>query len=320
MTRLALVHPTGLLATELRDGLDRRRDLWQELRLLSDDAEDIGGLTEVRGEAAVISALDDTSLGGVDVAFFAGPAESARSLVPKLPRGARAIVLSPDAGAEDGHPVVAGINLESAADDHPVLVSPHPGAIALSHLLAPLVTFQPERMAVTLMQPISVRGHRGLDEVFEQTRSILAFSSESPREVFQTQMAFNMLPVEPQPQIVAHLQNVLGLEFPSSIQVLQAAIFHSYGVSLHLDLGNDPGAEAVRDALTAHPFIDASPDPELLGPIDAAARDEIILGDVTPVANRPGSYQIWAVMDNITCGGALNAMQILEAIRPAGTH
>ena len=318
MTRLALIHPTGLLATELRDNLDRRRDLWQELRLFSDNSEDIGGLTEVRGEAAVIGSLDDASLDDIDVVFFAGPIESTRSVLPKL--SGRAIVLSPDAKTQDGHPVVAGLNLDDASDDHAVLLSPHPGTIALAHLLAPLAEFRPERLAVSLMQPISVHGHRGLDEMFEQTRSILAFSSESPREVFPTQMAFNMLPVEPQPQIADHLQKVLGREFPVSVHVLQAAVFHSYGISLHLELGNDPGTETVRDALTAHSFIDASPDPELLGPIDAAARDEVILGDVTPVAGHPGSYQVWAVMDNLTCGGALNAVHILEAIRPPGTH
>ncbi len=319
MTRLALLHPSGLLATELRESLERRNDLWQALALFSDVEDDVGSLTEVRGEATLVSPLDGSSLDNIDIAIFGGNIEQTRALLPGRPDATTALVLSPDATAEDGVPVVAGVNLEAVQGDGGVLLSPHPGTVLLAHLLHPLQTFAPKQLVANLLQPVSTHGRQGLDEVFEQTRSLLTFSSESPREVFTAQMSFNVLPVPPQPQIGDHLRTVTGIDIPMSIQVLQMAVFHSYAVSLYVQLGEDPGVEALRSALEAHPFIDPSPDPELLGPIDAAARDEVLLGHIDPVAGQPGAYQLWAVMDNLTCGGAINALGILEALQPSGS-
>lgn len=316
---IALVHPTGLLAVELRETLDRQRDLWRRLDLLSDLPDDVGTLGEVGGKPVLVQPIDEHSFEGTDVVFFAGDIEAARPLIARVPAETTIVLLSPGAGPEDGHPVVAGINLETAEPER-VLLSPHPGTVALAHLLHPLLQFRPRRLAATLLQPVSIRGKAALDEMFDQTRAILAFADNPPREIFPTQLAFNVLPAESPGHVAGHLRTVLGLEAPMSVQVLQAAIFHSFAVSLHLELAEDPGVEAVKKALEGEPFIDFAVDPELLGPIDAANRDEVLVGSVDPVAGLPGVYQLWAVMDNLTRGGALNALAILEALHPVATH
>ena len=53
-------------------------------------------------------------------------------------------------------------------------------------------------------------------------------------------------------------------------------------------------------------------------PIDAAAREEVVLGAVD--RSDSGGYWIWAVMDNLTCGGASNAMRIFEAVQSQHVH
>ena len=314
MTRLALIHPTGILANELRESLDRRRELWLEIALLSDNEEEIGHLTEARGTAAMVQPLVPDSLSEVDVVFFGGSIEATRPLLAMVPPSASAVILSPDANLDDGQPLVGGVNLTNTDPAH-VLLSPHPGAIALAHLLHPLRDLALRRATATLLQPISVHGNAALDEVFNQTRAILAFAQNQPRDIFPTQMAFNVLPTQHSADaVVSHLHSVLGEELPVEVQVLQAGIFHSYGVSLTVEFETDPGQKAVEEALTGHPMIDRAPDPELLGPIDAAAREEVILGPVEADGRRAGVYRLWAVMDNLTCGGALNAIQILEAV------
>ena len=117
MSTLALIHPTDLVAVELREELERRRDLWEELLLFSTDPEEIGTLSEVRGAAAMVQKLEDDSLEGVDVAFFSGAMERNRPLLERLPAATAAVVLSADAGGGDGRPVVAGVNLDSASRD-----------------------------------------------------------------------------------------------------------------------------------------------------------------------------------------------------------
>ncbi len=311
MSVLAILHPTNLLAAELRETLGRRPDLWREILLLSDNAEEVGSLTEIGGGAAMVQALEADSLDRVDVAFFCAPIETSRPLIAALGASTAAVVLSPEAAVDDGHPVVGGINLETADRSRPLL-SPHPGTVALAHLLQPLKSFVPRRAVATLLQPVSVCGKAGLDEMFQQTRAILAFSSEQPREVFPHQMAFNVVPAEAsQTALVSHLQTVLDSDLEVSAQVLQAGVFHSFGISLHVELDDDPGAEEVAQALAEHPVNELVEQPQVLGPIDAAARGKVLVGPVEPA--RPG-YNVWAVMDNLTRGGALNAVEILEAI------
>lgn len=320
MSVLALVHPTDLLAVELRETLDRRRDLWRELRLLTTIEEEVGVLTEVRGAAAMVQELGPRSLDGADAVFFCSSIGRNRPLFERLPASTLAVVLSPDAGPGDGHPVVAGVNLETAAG-RDRLISPHPGTVALAHLLHPLRSFAPRRAVATLLEPISTCGKAGLDEMFEQTRSILAFRPNPPREVFPVQMAFNVVPVAaPTAHMAAHLRTVLAGDLTVSIRVLRAAVFHSYGISLHVELGADPGAGEVASALAGHPMNDPAVDPELLGPIDAAARDEVLVGPVLSDPAVAGGYHLWATMDNLTCGGARNALSILEAVGHQVVH
>lgn len=328
MMKIALLHPSGLVGDDLRLALSGKRQLWQELRLLTTDDEEVGTLTDLADAAAMVTRLEPGDLDHVDVAFFCGNIEESRPLIAGLSPAATAIVLSRDAAPEDGHPVVAGVNGETAHRGGPLL-SPHPATVLLAHLIHPLRDFGPEHAVATLVQPVSVYGRKGLDEVFEQTRSILHFNPEPPRKVFPTQMAFNILPAASSTEHAAteyaatHLKAVLAFSAGAeNVQIatstLQSSVFHSYGVNLHIRLVDDPGPEQVREALAQHPAIDLSADPELLGMIDAAARDEVLVGSIEQ--DPAGGYWIWAVMDNLTRGGALNAMGILEALGAEVVH
>jgi aspartate-semialdehyde dehydrogenase len=314
VTILAVLHPTTLLGKELRRGLERRADLWTELRLLSTDEEEVGTLADVRGGAALVTRYDEESLDGVDLAFFCGPIAVNRPLLAELPSDTTAIVLSTDATRGDGVPVVAGVNLEPPLAGR-VLVSPHPGAIALAHLLHPLRGLELEEVVATLVQPASLREEAALHELFEQTRSILTFTKQPKPAIFGRQLAFNLLPVPgPSDHLVGHLRALLGEELEASLQVLQGGVFHGVAVSIYFRLGSDPGVERVRAALAAHPEIELFEEPDLLGPVDAAQSDSLLVGHVRADARRAGAYWAWAAMDNLTRGGALNALLVAEAV------
>jgi aspartate-semialdehyde dehydrogenase len=76
----------------------------------------------------------------------------------------------------------------------------------------------------------------------------------------------------------------------------------------------DPGAERVRECLAAQPRIEIVAEGDLPGPTDAAAREEILVADLRPSSAQPGSYELWAVMDNLTRGGASNVVETVETL------
>lgn len=313
MSTLALIHPDELVAKELQEQLDRNRALWTDLRLLSDDEAVVGTITEVRGAAAIVQRLEPDSLEGVDVVFLAGNAARNRRLLPLL-QGATGILLSPDAGPADGTPVVTGINL---ADAQPgtVLSSPHPATIALCHVLQPLLTYQPTRVAATVIEPASASGAAGLDEVLDQSRGLLAFQSDLPKTVFGHQLAFNLLPgPDFGPSIAPSVQHVLATEVPIAVNILRGGIFHAHSLSIYVELLDDPGEGSIHGMLGENDVLELVETVGEVGPVLASGRDKILVGDVRPAPQTPGGYWLWAVVDNLTVGGVDNAMAMLEAL------
>lgn len=320
MKVLAIVEPTPLVAKELREQLERRPELWRELRLLTTVEAEVGTLTDVGGAAAVVQPAGEESLAGVDLLFLCGSAAQARQALAAAPPGSRAVLLCLDATAADAPPRVAGINLDEATTEA-VALSPHPGAIFLAHLLRPLVAHGLRGAEATLLQPVSVYTAAALDQLFEQARSLLTFQSVPDADHWRRQLAFNLLPAEGAPEDLGRLvESVLGsgaaggpVAARVSVQVVQASVFHSFSASVHLGFDPDPGVDAVRAALSEQPWLRWS-DEERLGPMDAAAAEDVLLGHLRAEPGRPGSYWLWSVMDNLTRGGASNALAVAESM------
>lgn len=312
MSAIAILHPTNLLGKELRETLDNRATRFTDIRLLSTRRDEIGTLTEVAGAAAIVQEYDPESLQGVPVAFLCGAITDNRKVLAELPPETTAVVLSLDATVEDGVPVVAGVNPDAAVPGR-ALLSPHPAAVLLAHLLHPLRDLEPRDAVATLIQPASVRDDAGIEELFEQTRRIVAMIQRAPSPVFGHQLSFNLLPTQlPADPVAAELQAVLPGLPPVALQILQGGVFHSLSASLYVRLGGNPTLQAVKKALSENPHLEAADRPKHLGPIEAAASDKVIFGTVRK--DDTGGFWLWAVMDNLTRGGALNAIEIAEMV------
>jgi aspartate-semialdehyde dehydrogenase len=318
MTVLAIVHPNNLLGKELREtlGRDDRSISWQEVRLLSPNEQDIGILTEVAGAAALVQRFDPEGLEGVSAVFFCGPIAANRPLLAAMPPEVTAVVLSPDATAEDGYPVVAGINQRPGSATR-TLVSPHPAAVLLAHLLQPLAALcEVRQVTATVLQPTSMYDEPGIEGLFEQTRQIVAMTARRRSPVFgPAQVAFNLLPAAQGEAAAASVAAALASVLPAAprlaLQILQAGVFHGLAVSLHVSTDDAPSLPALRKALTAGPYVAVAEDARHLGPIDAAGSDKVLLG---PLRRDSHGFWIWAAMDNLTRGGALNAVEIAAEV------
>jgi aspartate-semialdehyde dehydrogenase len=313
MSGIAILHSSNLLGKELIETIENRAKQWREVRLLSTSQEEVGNLTDLGGAAALVTRYEPESLQGISTVYFCGPIAANRPVFGDLPPGATGVVLSPDASPEDGVPVVAGVNTE-AANLGKILVSPHPAVVLLAHLLHPLRELKPESAVATVIQPVSMYDNPGLEELFEQTRSILAMSGKRPSGIFGTQLAFNLIPATAGAlPLGATLQRVLGGDLPVALHVMQGGIFHSLTVSLYLRFAGNASAQAIRKAFNRHPYLEPAEHPKRLGPIDSAASEKVLFGTIHK--DDLGGFWISAVMDNLTRGGALNAVEIVEAIQ-----
>ncbi len=314
---LAIVEATTLLGKEVRDTLIGQPDLWREIRLLTTRESEVGALSEVAGAATFVQRADEDGLSGVDLVFCCGTDEEARKVLDVLPETATAVVVASDLkdyAAIAGQPIVAGVNFAKSQHGR-VLLSPHPAVVLLAHLLHPLRGLGIEEAVATVILPASMHGDPGIDELFEQTRQIIAMTARRPSPIFGAQLAFNLLPTPASVvPLSTQLREVLAGDPPASLQLVQGGVFHSLAASVYVRFANPADAKSLRRTLGQQPHLELAKKPGHLGPIDAAAHEKILVGAVQEEPSTQGGFWLWAVMDNLTRGGALNAVEIAAEV------
>lgn len=312
--RIAIVNPTTLLGKELCEGLGRIAGLRSlDVRLYSASEDDIGSVTEVGGEAAIVGRFSGLELEGTAAAFFCGEIAQDRPLLADLPAGTVAIVLGAGAGIDDGAIAVAGAGAPPPATAR-VWISPHPAVVGLARLLAALAPLGLREASATVVQPASFRGQAGIDELFEETRSILMFTGQPKPAVFGRQLAFNLLPSrEDAERIEASLRTLFDGGAPEiRVQAIQGGMFHGTALGVDLRFDGHLTAREIARALTADPAFELAKHAGHLGPIDGSGAEKIQVGEIRVARASDGTGQawIWAVLDNLTVGGALNALAL----------
>ena len=120
----------------------------------------------------------------------------------------------------------------------------HPAAVVLALLLLRAQKVGAvKRVVATVFEPASEHGQKGMDELHEQTVNLLSFQ-QLPKEVFDTQVAFNMmarygeksLPPLAVGGAARCSSTISGLPARTrrlpSLLLLQAPIFHGHAFAL----------------------------------------------------------------------------------------
>jgi aspartate-semialdehyde dehydrogenase len=350
--RVAIVGASTLKGRELADMIKDRNFPARDVRLLDDD-ESLGQLEAVGDEVSFVQSIRPEQFEGVDIALFASEEgftlrhwEQARDkgcgivdlsyALEKVP-GAR--VRAPWLERELGQTVAP--DLTSAP-----VVTAHPAAQVLALLMVRAQKAGAIKTATAVvMEPASEKGRRGMDELHEQTVNLLSFR-ELPKQVFDAQVAFNMLGAygaKAQPtlesierRIAAHFQKIVAGRAPvPSLMLVQSPSFHGHTFSVYIELTTPASANAAlaggpveqqvaigdfeRALSGEHVMVSHGAD-EVPSNVNAAGQDEVLVR-VRRDAARENGFWLWIAADNlrITAITALDCAERLAAARPKGT-
>lgn len=317
MSRIALVHSISLAGKEVADRLAQRPDLCTDLRLYALDEAMVGTLTDGLDGAAFVARVEEGCFDGADLTIFCGEIELDRQALALVPKSGRAIVASRGATTADGFPAVAGVE-EFSWLGQDRLLAPSPAAVGLTRLLAPLRALGLRRAVATAILPASELGAPAIDELFAESRALLALAKPEKPALFAAQIAFNLLPgVSPGREIARQVEVALGLETRVFVQTAQAGVFHAVTLSLFVDLEKRIEAAALRKLLGRGEAGTLAKRPAALGPVQAAGEEELLVGDVQEAGG--DGFWIWATIDNLTAGGAGNTVRLAEKLLRPGT-
>jgi aspartate-semialdehyde dehydrogenase len=329
---IALVGSDSLLGREVRD-LAVTAEF--PLKLIASDEEREGALTAVGDEPTVVAALNAASLSDARAVILTGGEQSARKVLHLLGDPPESAVIDLTFTAEEHPearlraPLVEDTENEEDMREAGIHVVAHPAAIAIALFLRRLHRNDPIRRAVIqIFVPASEHGSTGVEELQQQTVSLLSFKS-MPRAVFDAQLSFNLLPrygeAAPTPldqtelRIERHLATLLawggegeGTPMPS-LHVVQAPVFHGYSFSAWVEFEDAPEMEAVEASL-AMPAIDVRG--EDLDPptnVGQAGQSGIAVGAISPDRNDATACWFWFVADNLRLQ-AENAVMVAQQL------
>lgn len=339
--KIAIVGAASLRGKELNEALGESVFAEASFTLL-DDEEALGQLEAVADEVTFIQRIEAAAFIGMDFVFFASDAAVTRKHWKTAQKaGASVIDLSGALESEPGVLILAPWVREEREGatlnlDTPAVVSAHPAAVALSLLLKSLNALSPLRSAsATVLEPASEEGRAAMDELHQQTVSLLSFQT-LPRAIYDAQVAFNLLPVfgeeskvnldAIETRILDHCRVLLGPELPPlAVQLIQAPVFHGYTFSIYIEFATPIALERVDAALEDEHFDVVLGDLDLPSNLTASGQADIVVRVRSARASvqEPGKVSgiwIWAALDNLKFS-ALNAIacaQELRRLRPQG--
>lgn len=334
--RVAIVGAATLKGKELKEVLEERHFPAVDIRLL-DDNESLGQLEQVQDEISFVQPVTADQLENVDFTFFASKPEFTRANW-KLAKKAGSAIVDLSYALETGSaaPVRApwierelGRHAQLSLDSSAVMIA-HPAATTVALLL--LRTQKAgaiRRMAVSVFEPVSEQGRRGMDELHEQTVNLLSFQ-QMPTGVFDSQVAFNMIdrygPASSQSlesierRIISHLRTLLGDNAPlPALTLVEAPVFHAHTFSIYVEFEKTVSNGDLSQALAGEHVQIARTQEDSPSNVNVAGKDEILVS-VRHDAVQANGFWLWAAVDNLRLAAitAVDCATALAAVRPHG--
>lgn len=331
--QIALVGSESLMGRELRDLL-RDSILGRKLKLLGTAEAGSAILTEEGGEAAVIGGWDEGELNDSRVVLLVGGEELSRKALEGVKPGPDSPVLVDLTRSLEDHP---GARLRAPQaeieGEHPagskLYVIAHPAAILSAVLLRRLAEAGEIRRAIlTVFEPASERGMAGLEELQQQTVSLLSFKKQNTA-IYDEQLAFNVLArfgeeaplaLETiQEQIERHIASLIsrlrGVPMPS-VRLLQAAVMHGYTLSAWVLFAERPELARLEELLKGAPFDYRPAGTTQPNPVGMASQSGIAVGALEPDRNEARAIWVHAAADNFRLV-AENALGVMRGVLSA---
>lgn len=334
--RVAIIGAGSLKGKEVVEVLEQRNFPSAEVKLLDDD-EALGQLEAVKDEITFIQNVRAEQFEHVDFTFFASDAECTLKNWKRVQQSGSAIVdlsyaLEDEPGANLRAPWVErqlGQTATPELQPGPAVVA-HPVATALALIMSRLQTSVPvKRAVVTVFEPVSEQGQRGMDELHEQTVNLLSFQ-QLPKALFDAQIAFNMVArygdesrlslSSVQNRILKHYRKIVEGRVPApSIQTLQAPVFHGYAFSMNIEFEAAADVQQISTLVRGEHINVVSSASEAPSNVSAAGQGEIVVS-VTPDETDANSAWIWAACDNLRVAAitAVECAEEMAASRPRG--
>jgi aspartate-semialdehyde dehydrogenase len=332
--RVAVVGATGAVGATMLSVMDERRFPAAEVVPFASERS-AGRQIGYGGRQLEVRALEQTAIGGFDLALFSAGSAISREWAPRFAESGCVVVDNSSAWRmeRDVPLVVAEVNPEDLARHNGIVANPNCSTMQMVMALKPIHDEAGvERVLVSTYQSTSGTGQQAVAELREQARAVLE-DREVDSAVYPHQIAFNVLPqVETfkdgddysteERKMILETRKILGDDgIKVSPTCVRVPVYAGHSESINVQTRDELTPERCREILSGFPGVIVVDDPaggRYPMPVDAAGRDEVLVGRIRRDPTHDRCLNLWVVADNLRKGAATNAVQLAELLVERG--
>jgi aspartate-semialdehyde dehydrogenase len=329
--RVAVVGATGAVGSTIL-GVMRERAFAADEVVPFASERSAGRMIDYGDADLQVVPLADETIQGFDLALFsAGSAISAEWAPRFADAGATVVDNSSQWRMDDDVPlVVAEVNPDALDGHRGIVANPNCTTMQTVVALKPILDAAGiERVVMSTYQAVSGTGQKAVDELHRQAEAVIEARELPAPAVYPHQIAFNVLPqvetfkdgddyTTEERKCMRETRKILGRDdIGVSATCVRVPVYTGHSVSANVQTREPLSPEECRQALAAAPGIAVIDDPaDGLYPtaLDAAGRDEVLVGRIRRDPSHERCLNLWIVGDNLRKGAATNAVQLAELL------
>ncbi|CUK03556.1 Aspartate-semialdehyde dehydrogenase 2 [Shimia thalassica] len=329
--RIVVAGATGNVGREMLNILAERQFPVDEIAVLA-SRRSLGTEVSFGDKTLITQDIEQFDFAGWDIALFAIGSDATKKYAP-IAAAANCVVID-NSSLYRYDPDVPLIVPECNADaihDYSkknIIANPNCSTAQMVVALKPLHDrAKIKRVVVSTYQSVSGSGKEGIDELWDQTKSIYNPTDDKPAKKFTKQIAFNVIPhidvfmedgtTKEEWKMVVETKKIIDPAIKVTATCVRVPVFVGHSEAINIEFEEFLDEDEARDILREAPgvmVIDKREDGGYVSPVECVGDFATFISRIRQDSTVENGINLWCVSDNLRKGAALNAVQIAETL------
>ena len=325
---IAIIGATGNVGRKILEVLGKKELSISNLYLVA-SSKSTGSKIEFKGKEIKVEDIETFDFKKANITFFAAGGKISQKFAPTAAKYSTVIDNSSFFRMDSDVPlIVPQVNAHQLdIMKKNIIANPNCSTAQLVIALKPLHDlFVIKRVVISTYQSVSGGGKAPMDELIEQTRSVLENKKVEPKN-FTKQIAFNAIPhidefeengyTKEELKMTNETKKILDTNIKVTATCVRLPVLVSHSESVNIEFEKPISIEKVRYALDNFQgckVIDERSDGGYITPLEAQGSDTTFISRIREDDTVDNGINMWIVSDNLLRGAALNAVEIAETL------
>jgi aspartate-semialdehyde dehydrogenase len=329
--KIVVAGATGNVGREMLNILAERQFPVDEIAVLA-SRRSIGTEVSFGDQTLKTKDIDGFDFTGWDMALFAIGSEATKKYAPIAAKAGCVVIDNSSLYRYDADVplIVPEVNPDAIMGytKKNIIANPNCSTAQMVVALKPLHDrAKIKRVVVSTYQATSGAGKEGVDELWDQTKSIYNPTDEVPPKKFQKQIAFNVIPhidvfmedgsTKEEWKMVVETKKIVDPKIKVTATCVRVPVFVGHAESVNIEFEEFLDEDEARDILREAPgimVVDKREDGGYVTPIECVGDFATFISRIRQDSTIDNGINLWCVSDNLRKGAALNAVQIAETL------